>query len=176
MGKTIKVIFVTLMTLACLSEPLFSQATSQRVSGVVTDQSGVGIIGATVLVQGTSNGTVTDLNGKFSLSNVRENATLLISYIGMLSQEIKVDKRSVYNIVLADQAIALNEVVAVGYGVQKKASLVGAIASTSSKELQRVGGVSNLGSALTGLLPGLTTIQSTGQPGMAGNPIYLLME
>ena len=165
MGKTIKVIFVTLMTLACLSEPLFSQATSQRVSGVVTDQSGVGIIGATVLVQGTSNGTVTDLNGKFSLSNVRENATLLISYIGMLSQEIKVDKRSVYNIVLADQAIALNEVVAVGYGVQKKASLVGAIASTSSKELQRVGGVSNLGSALTGLLPGLTTIQSTGQPG-----------
>ncbi|HCA98305.1 MAG TPA: SusC/RagA family TonB-linked outer membrane protein, partial [Porphyromonadaceae bacterium] len=121
------------------------------VRGTVTDTSGEPLIGVTVQVKGTSVGTVTDIDGTFILSNVPSNATLEISYVGMASQSVAVNGRTTLNIVLQEDAETLDEVVVVGYGVQKKETLTGAIAQVRGEELEnRI--TSNMTSALQGVL------------------------
>lgn len=137
-----------------------------EVKGTVTDETGETIIGASVVVKGqTSTGTVTDFDGNFTLKVPSEQTTLVVSYVGMKTQELKVGKRRTFNITLADDNQVLQDVVVVGYGQQKKASVVGAITQTDAKVLERTGGVSSLGQALTGNLPGVITMSSTGMPG-----------
>lgn len=136
------------------------------VKGLVTDASNEAVIGATVMVKSNpSLGTITDIDGHFSLSVPSTNATLVISYAGMKTREVALRGRTEVAVQLEEDNLQLEEVVVVGYGQQKKASIVGAITQTTGKALERTGGVTSLGAALTGNLPGVVTISSTGQPG-----------
>lgn len=110
-------------------------------------------------------GTISDIDGNFTLAVPNDKVTLVVSFIGRKSQEVKIAGQKTLKITLEDDSQQLEEVVVVGYGQQKKASVVGAITQTSAKVLERAGGVSDLGSALTGNLPGVITTASTGMPG-----------
>jgi TonB-linked SusC/RagA family outer membrane protein len=136
------------------------------VKGIVVDNTGETIIGASVVLKGqTGSGTITDFSGNFTIKVPSESSVLVFSYIGMKPKEVKVGKQRTLKVTLEEDRQVINEVVVVGYGQQKKASVVGAIAQTDAKTLQRTGGVSSLGAALTGNLPGVTTMASTGRPG-----------
>lgn len=150
-----------------------AQQGKKELTGTVVDEKGESIPGASVMLKGTSTGTMTDMDGRFSL-NVPENAkTLLVSFVGMDSEEVSIGKQRNFKIVLRESNVSLNEVVVVGYGSQKKQSIVGAISQVSGEDLQRAAGITNLGQALTGLLPGVSTIQITGMPG-ADDPTILI--
>ena len=152
-----------LVLLSTISLSIYAQDIS--VSGKVSDTRGEPLIGVTVQIQGTSIGTVTDIDGNYTLINVPSNATLEISYVGMVTQVVKVNGRTNISVVLEEDTEVLEEVVVIGFGQQKKESVVGAISQTSDKVLERTGGVSSLGQALTGNLPGVVTMSSTGKPG-----------
>ena len=154
---------VLLLLFSCLGA--YAQ-NGMTVSGTVVDSHGEAIIGASVALKGSKTvGTITDLDGNFKLTVPNDKATLVVSFIGMTPQEVKVAGKKIIKVTLADDNIHLDEVVVVGYGQQKKASIVGSIAQTSGKTLERAGGVTSLGSALTGTLPGVITSSSTGMPG-----------
>ena len=141
---------------------LSAQAQTKQFTGMVTDSNGEPLPGVTVMVQGTTNGTITDLDGKYQL-NASEDAKLVFSFIGY--ETVTMPASNNLKVTLQEETSEIEEVVIVGYGQQKKASVVGAIAQTSGETLQRSAGVSDLGQALTGNLPGLVTMQSTGMPG-----------
>ena len=135
------------------------------VKGTVVDSNGEALIGASVVVKGnTSLGTVTDFDGHFSLSVPSESSTLVISYVGMNTREVKVGRQRMFNVTLTDNT-QLSEVIVVGYGQQKKASVVGAITQTTGEVLERAAGITDIGAALTGNLPGVVTMASSGMPG-----------
>ena len=144
---------------------LNAQAQKIQVKGNLVDGTGEPLIGATVKVKGSAGvGAVTDFDGNFSISVPSENSTLVFTYVGMKTKEVKVGKKREFKLTLEDDN-AIGEVVVVGYGQQKKASVVGAITQTTGKVLERAGGVSDIGSALTGNLPGVITSSSSGMPG-----------
>jgi TonB-linked SusC/RagA family outer membrane protein len=139
--------------------------TALTINGKITDEAGEPLPGVNVLEKGTTNGTTTDAVGQFSLNVQDANAVVIFSFIGYMSQEIVVGNQTLFNISLVPDAQTLSEVVVIGYGEQKRESIVGAITQTSGKVLQRAGGVSNVGAALTGNLPGVITMSSSGMPG-----------
>lgn len=141
------------------------QQSGRTISGVVKDAMGP-IPGANVIVKGTTNGNITDMDGKFTLENVPANAILVISYIGYTSQEIPVGNQSAINITLKEDAEALDEVVVVGYGVMKKKDLTGAVAQLGSGSLKDLK-VSHPTEAMAGKLAGVQVQQVGGQPGQA---------
>ena len=144
---------------------LNAQAQKILVKGNLVDGTGEPLIGATVKVKGNAGvGAVTDFDGNFSISVPSENSTLVFTYVGMKTKEVKVGTKREFKLTLEDDN-AIGEVVVVGYGQQKKASVVGAITQTTGKVLERAGGVSDIGSALTGNLPGVITSSSSGMPG-----------
>jgi TonB-linked SusC/RagA family outer membrane protein len=136
------------------------------IKGRVLDNKEEPLIGATVMVKGfTKSGTITDINGQFSI-NVPDGAnTLVVSYISFQTQEVNISGKTSVTVSLVDNNVKMSELVVVGFGQQKKQSIVGSITQTSGKVLERAGGVSSLGAALTGNLPGVTTMQTTGKPG-----------
>ena len=151
-----------MMMLTC-SSLLYAQGIS--VKGTVTDASGEPLIGASVVVKGnTSLGTVTDFDGNYKLNVPSEQSVIVFSYVGMTTREVKVGKQRVINATLQDDT-QLEEVIVVGYGQQKKASVVGAITQTTGEVLERAAGITDIGSALTGNLPGVVTTASSGIPG-----------
>ncbi len=151
-----------MMMLTC-STLLHAQGIS--VKGTVADANGEPLIGASVVVKGnTSLGTVTDFDGNFKLSVPSEQSVIVISYVGMTAREVKVGKQRTINVTLQDDT-QLEEVIVVGYGQQKKASVVGAITQTTGEVLERAAGITDIGSALTGNLPGVVTTASSGIPG-----------
>lgn len=136
------------------------------VKGKVLDANDEPLIGAAIVLKSQSTvGTVADFDGNFTLEVPDKNAVLTVSYLGMTPQDVKVNGRSMIVVVLREDSEMLEEVVVVGYGQQKKASVVGAITQTKGEVLEKAGGVSSLGSALTGKLPGVITSASTGMPG-----------
>lgn len=144
--------------------PIQNQNNPKKISGVVADATGLPIIGANVIIKGTATGLITDLDGNFSLE-VPQGSVLQISYIGYLTKEITIDgKQTDFNIQLLEDTQALEEVVVVGYGSQKKVNVIGSIASVDSKALEAraVPDVSNM---LTGQLSGVTITQTSGNPG-----------
>ena len=162
----------TILMLFAFSATLFAQ-NGISVRGTVTDNTTEPLIGATVIVKGQpSLGTVTDIDGHFRLEVPSENSVLVISYVGMATKEVKVGKQREFNVSLAEDA-QLEEVVVVGYGQQKKASVVGAITQTTGEVLERAAGIGSVSAALTGNLPGIATIASTGQPGEEDPRIYI---
>ena len=136
---------------------------SKVVTGTVVDPTGMPVIGANIMVKGTTNGTITDMDGNFSLE-ADKDAILVVSYIGFANQEIKVGNQSKLSIALKEDAEALDELVVVGYGTQKKATLTGAVSSVKSEQLT-VAPVANVTNSLSGKLPGLITKQTSGMPG-----------
>ena len=152
---------VFLMLFCCVA----ASAQSFTAKGVVVDSNGEPVIGAGVALKGNETvGTVTDLDGNFALSVPDGNAVLVVSFIGMETNEVPVSK-SAMKVILSDDSLMLQETIVVGYGQQKKASVVGAITQTTGEVLERAAGVSSVGAALTGNLPGVVTTQSTGMPG-----------
>lgn len=156
------------------------------VSGKVTDTSGGGLPGVSVVVKGTTTGTITDADGVYKLSNVPSNATLLFSFVGMKSQEIAVGGKTSINITLVDETIGLEEVVAVGYGVQKKSNVTGAIASVNTDGLSNRS-TPNVGQAMQGKVSGVQVLNMSGAPGSSptfrvrgyssngqSNPLYIV--
>lgn len=152
-----------LMLFSCLT---VSAQKGITVKGTVFDSTGETVIGASVVVKGnTSIGTISDIDGNFVLTVPSENTTLVVSFVGMKSQEVKATSTNLIKVTLEDDSQQLEEVVVVGYGQQKKASVVGAITQTTGKVLERAAGVSDIGAALTGNLPGVVTTTGTGMPG-----------
>ncbi len=135
-----------------------------RVSGKVTDTTGAPLPGVTVLLKGTTSGTVTDFDGGYTITEVPTDATLVFSFVGMRTQEISVSNQSTVNAVMEEEAIGLDEVVAVGYGVQKKVNLTGAITAVKMEELSNIS-TPNLSNSLAGRAPG---VNITGTSGLAG--------
>jgi TonB-linked SusC/RagA family outer membrane protein len=158
-----------LATIFCL----FSLVTTaqQRITGKVVAGSSA-VEGATVQVKGLTVSTQTDVNGNFSI-NAAPNATLVITFVGYEQQEVKVGRRSSLLIKLKQTDKQLDEVVVVGYGMQKKESMVGAIVQVKGNVLEKNGGVPSIGAALTGSLPGVITVATTGQPGAEDPRIYI---
>ena len=168
---TVKRTVTTLLMLMAICLSSFAQKIA--ISGKVVDTNGEELIGASVFVKGnTATGTVSDLSGEFKLNVPSENSTIVVSYVGMVSKEFKVGKKRQFNVALAEDN-QLQEVVVVGYGQQKKASVVGAITQTTGEVLERAAGIGSVSAALTGNLPGIATIASTGQPGEEDPRIYI---
>lgn len=144
-----------------------SQQKDKKVTGKVTDLYGTPIPGVTVLVKGTTAGIVTDSDGNYSLSNIPENATLQFSFVGMKSQEINVGNRTTINAVMEEETIAVDEVVAIGYGTMKKSDLTGSVVSVKMKEelsqLPNVSIIQSLQGSVAGLNVGATN-QSGQEP------------
>lgn len=136
------------------------------IKGNVSDQNGEAIIGANILIKGSTNGTITDINGNFSL-NVKTGQTLQISYIGYRDYTQKLGNQKFLTVTLLEDSKALDEVVVVGYGTQKKVNLTGSVSTVNSKTLAERP-TSNVTTLLQGQVPGLQVTQSTGQPGAEG--------
>ena len=152
---------IMLMLFCCLT----AAAQQFTVKGIVVDSNGEPVIGASVVLKGNhSIGTITDIDGNFSLSVPNDKTVLVVSFVGMTTKEVKTS-RSLMRIELVDDSQQLEEVVIVGYGQQKKASVVGAITQTTGKVLERAAGITDIGTALTGNLPGVITTASSGMPG-----------
>ena len=144
------------------NNPSHSSTRVRTISGVVVDESRTPIIGANVMVKGTTNGTITDMDGKFSL-NVPENAILEISYIGYLTQTIKIGTQNTVAISLKEDTQRLDEVVVIGYGTQAKKDITGAVSVVSKDAITEMP-VVNFSEALQGKASGVY-VNSTGAPG-----------
>lgn len=145
---------------------------AQTVKGTVKSNTGETIPGATIVLKGTTRGVNTDASGEFSIT-CPPNQTLVVSYVGYKTKEVVVGAKTTINVVLEESLSELNEVVVVGYGRQRKEGVVASVTQTTNKELERAGGVSSIGAALTGNVPGLITNASTGLPG-AEDPQILI--
>jgi TonB-linked SusC/RagA family outer membrane protein len=141
-----------------------AEAADFTLTGQVVDRNGNPVLGVNVKIENSNNGAATNYNGKFSIKNVKANDVLIISALGYLTQRIVIGNDTELKITLVDDNKGLDEVVVVGQGVQKKASVIGAISSVSTKELSQ-SPVSNLSNALAGRLPGLISIQRSGRQG-----------
>ncbi len=171
-------------------EAAVTRITQQQhtITGVVTDQNGQPLPGVTVIVKGTTTGTVTSSDGSFSLTIPQNAETLQFSFVGMQSQEIPIEGRGTFTVVMEEEAIDLEEVVAVGYGVKKKVNLTGAIAQVT-EEVLKDRPITNIGQGLQGVVPNLQVTFPDGDPksspsfnirgtttisGEAGNPLILV--
>lgn len=162
MGNTNGLKSLGLLFLLCLV-PVWALAQTITVKGVVKDATGLSVIGASVLQQGTTNGTITDFDGNFTLE-VPSDAVLTISFVGYKSQDIPVAGQTSLNVTLEEDTEVLDEVVVVGYGVQKKKLVTGATVQVKGEDLQKLNTVSPLG-ALQSQSPGVNITQSSGMPG-----------
>lgn len=162
---------VLVLFMMFLAIPSFAQ---ELVKGTVIDSHGDPVIGASVVQKDNrKNASVTDLDGNFTLKVPGGKATLIISYVGMVEKEVKATADKPVNVTMQDDDAQLEELVVVGFGQQKKTSVVGAITQTTGEVLERAAGIGSVGAALTGNLPGVATIASTGQPGEEDPRIYI---
>lgn len=153
-----------LLLFVCLLTGWSLAAQTRAISGMVKDNSNVPLIGVNILVKGTSTGTVTDLDGNFTLDVPQDENTLVFSYTGYVPQEVDVSATTQVDVILKEDVYGLEEIVVVGYGTQKKVNLTGSVEQVDGEQLARQP-VMQTSQALTGLTPGLTAIQDSGQPG-----------
>lgn len=163
-NKMLALLFALLCTTA-----VFAQ--NRSVQGTVTDGTGEALIGVNVQVKGTTTGTITNLDGHYTM-DVPAGGTLVFSYIGYVTQEIAVGAQTVINVTLKDDSQALDEVVVVGYGVQKKVTVTGSVASVSGDEL-KASPTTNLTNAMVGRMPGVIGFQRSDEPGGGGTTIRI---
>lgn len=176
--------FLSMLLLAIVAIGAYAQ--QNKVTGTVVDANGEPIIGASVIVKGTSNGGVTDLDGNFTINNVQPNQSIVVSYIGYTSQTLAVNGKSNFQIVLKSDDKLLDEVVVVGYGVQRKSDVTGALAHLDSKELTKMP-VSNALEGMQGKAAGVDitnsqrpgevgsiTIRGSRSIGASNNPLYVV--
>lgn len=162
-----------------------SQADKKVITGVIKDESGEPIIGANVIEKGTTNGIITDVDGKFTL-NVSDNSTILVSYIGYMQKEMQVKNQTYFEISLLEDLQMIEEVVVIGYGTVRKVDLTGAVGTMKGSDI-KAQGVSNVTTSLQGRMPGVTIESGGGSPGAGArvlirgvgtfgnaNPLYLV--
>lgn len=159
-SRCLKAFMLSLLTvLFCVS----AQAQDITVTGVVKDAAGE-LPGVSVAVKGTTNGTITGIDGSYSLQ-VPKNSTLVFSFVGMKTQEVAVNGRKVVNVTMEDDTEVLDEVVVVGYGTAKKSSLTSAVSAIKGEELLKAP-ATNVSQVLAGRLPGMSSVQESGEPGL----------
>lgn len=154
------------------SLPAVEQPQKKELKGTVTDAKGGPIPGASVMIKGQAIGTVTASDGSFMLSVPVDAKTLVFSFIGFSSREVLIGNQTNFQIILEDQTIGVEEVVVVGYGAQKKESVIGAIAQVKGADLVK-SGTPSVANSLTGRVPGMVTIQQSGMPGGDDSKIYI---
>ena len=159
----IRALLLTLMMM--VSATVFAQVT---VTGVVTENNGDPVIGCTIREKGTNAGTVTDIDGNYSIKVANTNATLIFSYVGLETQEVKLAGRKVVNIEMRSDDELLEEVVVVGYGTMKKSDLAGASVSMDESKIKGPG-ITSLDQSLQGRAAGVTAVQTSGAPGSASS-------
>ncbi|WP_461151682.1 carboxypeptidase-like regulatory domain-containing protein, partial [Spirosoma pulveris] len=143
-----------------------------KVSGKVVDAQGLALPGVSIVVKGTTTGTVSGSEGDFTLNVARGNETLVFSYIGFITQEVAINNRSSINITLASDDKMLSEVVVVGYGEQKKETVTGAVATVKGTDLVKSPAV-NLSNSIAGRMPGVIATNASGEPGYDGAAIRI---
>jgi len=145
---------------------------TKKIAGVIVDAKGTPIIGASVKVKGTQTGTITDLDGKFELSIDPSSKTLEVTFIGMKKEEVAIGNNTKFTITLSEESIGLDEVVVVGYGTQKKATVTGSVSQVGGDELKKVASI-NLSGALAGKTAGIISNVRSGEPGEDGASILI---
>jgi TonB-linked SusC/RagA family outer membrane protein len=166
-GYKVKDRFVLLTTSEVTGSDLMAQQ-QKSISGKVADSGGQPLPGVTVVVKGTTRGTVTNADGVYSLTNIPEDATLVFSFVGMRTHEVIVGSQTRIDITMEVDAIGIEEVVAVGYGTQKKANLTGAVGIAGSERLENRT-ITSLGQGLQGVIPGLNITYASGDPNQAAD-------
>ena len=164
----IRSLWLLLLLLTC-SVTVWAQGSS--VTGRVSDEKGELLIGVSVQEKGTTNGTITDMNGQYTLKLPTGNPILLISYIGYKPQEVKVAKQKIVDVVLVEDVSSLDEVVVVGYGNQRKVSVVGAQSTMDVKDIKMP--AASLSSAISGRIAGVVAVQRSGEPGHDESDIWI---
>lgn len=159
------------LALSCILLSSAAAFAQQRISGTVKDANGEAVIGAGVFQKGTTNGTVTDIDGKFFLT-VPAKSVITVSNVGYKEISFTVDSRNFYPLVLEEDSEALQGVEIVAYGMQKKVTVTGALSSVKTEDLTRTP-VSSINNVLAGQLSGVTTIQYSGEPGSDAATIYV---
>lgn len=142
---------------------MLNQQSQAKVTGKITDSSRSPLPGVSIVVKGTTNGTITDSNGNYSLSNIPANAILQFSFVGMKTQEVVVGNNPTINVTLVEETIGIEEVVAIGYGTQKKADVTSSVATVKSSEFLK-GNVKDAGQLIQGKVAGLTIVTPNGDP------------
>ncbi len=145
-------------------EPFVSEQQGKKITGKVSDANGGSLPGVSVVIKGTTTGIITDINGNYNLANVPENATLQFSFVGMKSIEVKVGTQSTINVVLEDETIGIEEVVAIGYGTAKKRDVTGAVGSVKAEAIVRSNPIQPA-KALQGQLAGVNVNKVNSRPG-----------
>lgn len=163
-----KLKLITLFVCCFSLVPLWSQTT---ISGTVTDESTMPLVGVNIIVKGTNTGAVTDFDGNFSLKT-QKGDVLYFTYVGFKEKEVIIDSEETINIVMIEDASELDEIVIVGYGSQKKESVLGAINQVKGAELLETGSA-NITNALSGISPGMNIVQTTGEPGADDGQIFI---
>jgi TonB-linked SusC/RagA family outer membrane protein len=163
-----KIVFFIAMIFFCFSV----SAQEKTVTGLVTDSKSEPLPGVTVVVKGTTTGVITGMDGKYTIGNLKVGSVLVFSFVGLETVEIPVGNQTNIDVVLLDASIGIEEVVAVGYGTQKKVNLTGSVVSVDGKELASKPVIST-SMALQGVAPGVTVTQSSGKPGGDGGTIRI---
>lgn len=153
-----------------ISVSVFAQ--SQNVTGKVTDASGAPLPGVTVVEKGTTNGNVTDIDGNYSIGKLSDQSVLVFSFVGMVTQEIAVGNQTEISVSLVADAVGIEEVVAIGYGTRKKATVTGAVATVTGDEMVKIRSA-NITTGLAGQVPGLIINEREGRPGEENLEIYV---
>jgi TonB-linked SusC/RagA family outer membrane protein len=143
---------------------LKSDARERKIEGKVTDENGQPLPGVTIIVKGTATGTITDVNGAYTLFNVSPDETLIFSFVGLQNKEVLIHNQTIINVKLNESNTMLQEVVAIGYGTQQKKVMTGATVQVKGDDIQKLNTVSGM-TALQGLTPGVSITKSDGQPG-----------
>jgi len=164
MKKIISVFFLL------ISVSVFAQM--KNITGKITDSAGEPLPGVTVVVKGTTTGTTSNIDGSYTLPNVSAKSILVFSFVGMATQEVEVGTQSKISVILAADAIGLEEVVAIGYGTRKKATVTGAVATVGGEELTK-SHAANVTTGLAGQVPGLIINQRDGRPGAETMEVYV---
>lgn len=154
--------FLIITLVMVYAQDAFAQ--TKTISGLVSDEAGLPLPGVTVVVKGTVNGTTTDFDGNYSIGNVGPEDRLVFTYIGMVNQTITVGQQTTINVTLEESYESLEEVVVVGYGVQKKALTTGANLNVKGEDIAELN-TSTAMEALQGVAPGVSITRNNGQPG-----------
>jgi TonB-linked SusC/RagA family outer membrane protein len=161
-------VFRTVAFMLLISVPIFAQQTGKTITGVVRDESGQTLPGVSVMLKGTSTGSVTDTQGRFNIKVSGANATLVFTLVGSVAREVLIGNRTSIDITLKETQNNLNEVVVIGYGTVKRRDLTGSVASVSGKDIAATP-VPNVAQAMQGKLPGVKIVTQDGRPGASAS-------
>lgn len=149
-----------------------NQQQGKTIAGKVTDQTGASLAGVSVVVKGTTSGVITEANGSYSLSNIPDNATLQFSFVGMKTLEVAVGGKKTVSVVMEEEAVGIEEVIAIGYGVQKKTTVIGSVSTMKGTEVAATP-VANISQSIAGKMAGVSMRPNGGQPGQDSPDIHI---